>query len=93
MIKTGISIETVNESKWNPQNTFNDSESIHLNTSIDTGILFSPTSKKAKTAKIVVVTTAVHVKICAPDIPVFLPKKPETIDPNSGKIIIARYII
>jgi hypothetical protein len=31
--------------------------------------------------------------ICAPDTPVFLPKKPEAIDPNSGKIIIARYII
>jgi hypothetical protein len=25
--------------------------------------------------------------------PVFLPKKPEAIDPNSGKIIIAKYII
>ena len=92
-IKTGISMETVNESKWNPHHTFNDSESIHLNTSMDTGILFNPTSKKAKTANIVVVTTAVHVIICAPDTPIFLPKKPEAIDPNSGKIIIARYII
>jgi hypothetical protein len=93
MIKTGISIETVNESKWNPQDTFNDSESIHLNTSMDTGILFNPTSQKAKPASIVVVTTAVHVIICAPDTPIFLPKKPEAIDPNSGNIIITRYII
>jgi len=92
-IKTGKSMDTVSESKWNAQDTFNDSESIHLNTSIVTGILFNPTSKKANTAKIVVVTTAVHVMICAPEIPVFLPKKPETIDPNSGKIIITKYII
>ena len=60
---------------------------------MDKFILFNPTSKKAKTANIVVVTTAVHVIICAPDTPSFLPKKPEAIDPNSGKIIIARYII
>jgi hypothetical protein len=36
--------------------------------------------------------------ICAPHTPNFLAKqskakKPEAIDPNSGKIIIARYII
>jgi hypothetical protein len=92
-ISTGISIETVNESKLNAQDTSNDSESIHLNTWIDTGVLFNPTSKKPNTANIVVVTTAVHVIICAPDTPIFLPKKPEAIDPNSGKIIIARYII
>jgi len=92
-ISTGINIDTVNESKWNPHDTFNDSESIHLNTCIDTGILFNPTSKKAITAKNVVVTTAVHVIIWAPVTPIFLPKKPEAIDPNSGKIIIARYII
>jgi hypothetical protein len=92
-INTGISIETVNESKWNPHNTFRDSESIHLNTSIDTGVLFNPTSKKATTAKIVVTTTAVQVIKWAPENPILLPKKPETIDPNSGKIIIARYII
>jgi hypothetical protein len=55
--------------------------------------LFNPTSKKANTANIVVVTTAVHVKICAPHTPIFLPKKPEAIDPNSGKIIIDKYII
>jgi hypothetical protein len=92
-ISTGISIETVSESKWNPHDTFNDSESIHLNTSMDTGILFNPTSKKANTANSVVNTTAVHVIIWDPETPIFLPKKPDAIDPNSGKIIIARYII
>ena len=92
-INTGISIETVNESKWNPHDTLSDSESIHLNTSIDTGILFNPTSKKAIIAKTVVIITAVHVIICDPETPIFLPKKPDAIDPNSGKIIIARYII
>jgi hypothetical protein len=30
---------------------------------------------------------------CAPETPIFLPKKPEAIDPNSGKMIIAKYII
>ena len=93
MINTGKSIETVNESKWNPHDTFKDSESIHLNTSIDTGILFSPTSKKATIDNIVVNITAVQVIIWAPVTPIFLPKKPEAIDPNSGKIIIAKYII
>jgi hypothetical protein len=56
-------------------------------------MLFNPTSKKAITANIVVITTAVQVIIWPPDTPIFLPKKPEAIDPNSGKIIIARYII
>jgi hypothetical protein len=92
-ISTGKSIETVNESKLKPHHTFSDSESIHLNTCIDTGMLFNPTSKKATTANIVVTKTAVHVIIWAPVTPIFLPKKPEAIDPNSGKIIIARYII
>ena len=93
IINTGKSIETVKESKWNPHETFKDSESIHLNTSIETGILFNPTSKKATIANTVVVITAVHVIIWAPETPIFLPKKPDAIDPNSGKIIIARYII
>lgn len=43
------------------------SESVHLNSSIDTGILFNPTSKKATTAKTVVIITAVHVIICDPE--------------------------
>jgi hypothetical protein len=55
--------------------------------------LFNPTSKKANTANTVVIITAVHVIMCDPENPIFLPKKPDAIDPNSGKIIIARYII
>jgi hypothetical protein len=39
------SMDVVKESKWKPQYTINDSESIHLNNWIDTGILFKPTSK------------------------------------------------
>jgi hypothetical protein len=92
-ISTGISIETVSESKLNAHNTFKDSESIHLSTSIDEEVLFNPTSKKAKIANIVVNTIAVHVIHSAPANPFFLPKNPETIDPNSGKLIIAKYII
>ena len=56
-------------------------------------MLLSPTSKKVKTANVVVNTTAAHEIIWEPVTPIFLPKKPEAIDPNSGKIIIARYII
>jgi hypothetical protein len=33
-IRTGISIDTVKESKTNPHDTFNDSESIHVNSLI-----------------------------------------------------------
>ena len=92
-ISTGINIDTVNESKWKPHDTLSDSLSIHLKSWIDTGILFRPTSKKATIAKIVVTITELHVINCAPLTPTFLPKNPETIDPNNGKIIIARYII
>lgn len=45
-INTGISMETVNESKLKPQYTLRDSESIHLNNCSETGVLFIPTSKK-----------------------------------------------
>lgn len=86
-------METVKESKWNPHDTLSDSESIHLNSCIDTGMLFKPTSKKAIIAKIVVVITQLHVINWAPLTPTFLPKKPDTIDPNKGKTIIAKYII
>jgi len=55
--------------------------------------LLNPTSKKANTANIVVDTTAVHVIICDPDTPDFLPKNPETTDPNKGKVTKAKYII
>ena len=54
-------MDTVNESKWNPHDTLSDSESIHLNSSIDTGILFNPTSIKAIIERIVVVITQLHV--------------------------------
>jgi len=72
---------------------FNDSLSIHLKRFIDTGILFSPTSKKATIASNVVEITHKHVINCAPLTPTFLPKSPATIDPNNGKVIIAKYII
>ena len=92
-ISTGISIETVRESKWKPHNTLSDSESIHLNNCKDTGILFKPTSKKATRDSKVVIIMELIVIICDPEIPTFLPKNPETIDPNKGRIIIAKYII
>ena len=72
---------------------FNDSESIHLNKWTDTGMLFNPTSVKPTIASNVVIITELLVIICDPETPIFLPKKPENIDPNKGKIIIARYII
>lgn len=71
----------------------NHSLSIHLNNSMETGELLKPTSKKARTANIVVVITHKHVTNCAPLTPTFLPKKPATIDPNKGKIIILKNII
>ena len=50
-------------------------------------ILIVLTSINAIIAKIVVIITHVHVIIRAPLTPIFLPKKPDTIDPKSGKII------
>src|SRR3984885_751898 len=92
-IKTGINIDTVKLSKLKLHNTLSDSLSIHLKRFIDVGILFIPTSKNVIIANIVVIITHVHDINCAPLTPTFLPKKPETIDPNNGKVIIARYII
>lgn len=91
-INTGINIETVNESKLNAQDTLNDSESIHLNKCIVVGMLLKPTSKNPSIAKVVVIITQEHVINCAPFTPIFLPKKPDIMDPNIGKIIKARYI-
>jgi hypothetical protein len=54
-ISTGINIETVKESKLKLQNIFKDSESIHLNNLISTGIEFNPTSIKINIAIIVVI--------------------------------------
>lgn len=56
-------------------------------------MLFKPTSKKAVIARIVVVITQLHVINWDPLIPTFLPKNPDTIDPNKGKTTIAKYII
>ena len=92
-IKTGKSIDTVKLSKWKPQNTFKDSESIQLKRLIETGILFIPTSKKAITANSVVIITKLVVISCAPVTPIFLPNKPDAIDPSKGSVIIVKYII
>ncbi len=85
--------DTVNESKRKPHNISNDSESIQVNNSIDTGTLNKPTSKKAKIERAVVVKTDKHVINWAPLTPTFLPKNPETIEPSKGNIIMAKYII
>src|SRR6476469_3815461 len=71
----------------------NHSLSIHLNKFRVTGILLKPISKKDIIDNIVVIITLAHVINCAPLTPTFLPKKPDTIDPNNGKIIILKYII
>jgi len=78
-ISTGINIDTVKESKLKLHKTFKDSESIHLNSWMETGALFIPTSKKAKIERAVVVKTDKHVINWAPLTPTFLPKNPETI--------------
>src|ERR1700750_2713081 len=92
-INTGINIETVKESKLKLQNTLSDSESIHLNKYNVTDVLFKPTSKNIIIANIVVIITELHVIICEPVIPTFLPKNPDIIDPNKGNTIIVKYII
>jgi hypothetical protein len=60
-INTGINIETVRESKLKLQNIFKDSESIHLNNLISTGIEFNPTSIKIIIAIIVVIEIEIQV--------------------------------
>ena len=92
-INTGINIETVNESKLKLQDIFNDSESIHLKFSTCTGTLFIPTSINAKIDKIVVIINDVQAIRWDPLTPTFLPKNPEVIEANKGKIIIVKYII
>ena len=93
IINTGINIDTVKLSNWKLQNILNDSLSNHLNKLIETGLLFNPTSKKLIIANIVVVITLKQPKTRLPVTPTFLPKNPDTIDPNKGKIIILKYII
>jgi hypothetical protein len=60
-INTGINIDAVNASKLNPHNILSDSESIHVNSSKVTGILFIPTSKNTTIDNNVVITTELHV--------------------------------
>jgi hypothetical protein len=52
-----------------------------------------PVSINAIRANIVVNNIHKQEIIRDPVIPTFLPKKPETIDPNNGKNIIDKYII
>jgi hypothetical protein len=92
-INTGINIDTVNVSNTNPQDTFSDSESIHLNNLRYTEILLIPTSKNANIANVVVNNTEVQVIKCDPLTPTFLPNKPEAIEASKGNNIIAKYII
>lgn len=89
---TGINIDTVRESKLKLHDTLSDSESIHLKSLTDTGVLFIPTSKKDIMDIIVVVTINEHVIIWEPVTPIFLPKNPDTIEPNKGNVIIVKYI-
>lgn len=91
-ISTGISIDTVRESKVKPHDTLRDSESIHLNKFIYTGMLLIPTSKKLTIESKVVVITHVHVIMWDPVTPTFLPKNPEIIEPNKGNVINVKYI-
>ena len=71
---------------------FNDSESIHLKLSTCTGTLFIPTSTNANTDSMVVVINEVQAIKWDPFTPTFLPKNPEIIEANKGKIIIVKYI-
>src|SRR5689334_6103232 len=67
--------------------------SIHLNKCKLTGIPLKPNSKKRNTANNVATITLLEEINCEPLTPTFLPKKPGTIEPNKGKIIILKYII
>ena len=86
-IKTGINIDTVKLSKLKLQNIFNDSESIHLNKIISTGIEFKPTSTKTNMDSIVVIQIDIQVIKWVPCTPIFLPNKPGINELKSGKNI------
>ena len=86
-------METVRESKLKAHKTQSDSESTHLNVETYTGTPFKPTSLKMNMAMNVVAITHKLVINCAPLTPIFLPKNPETIEPNKGNTIIAKYTI
>ena len=86
-------MDTVKKSKLKPHNTLTEAKSSHLHKETLTEILLKPTSKNTKTANTVVVITEMQVTTCAPVTPTFLPKNPDTIEPNKGKIITAKYFI
>jgi hypothetical protein len=56
-------------------------------------MLFKPTSKKLTRARVVVIITHEHVINWDPFTPIFLPKNPETIEPNKGNDMRAKYIL
>ena len=93
IVSTGISMDTVKESKLNPHKTFKDSESNHLVISRCTSVCERPISKKATKDKIVVIITDTHVINWEPVTPIFLPKNPDDIEANKGNIMIVKYII
>ena len=86
-------MEDVNESKLKPHNTLSHSVSIHLIANIDTNVSFSDISLNITTAIKVIVNIKDEVINCDPFTPTFLPRKPETIEPNKGSTIKAKYII
>ena len=85
-------METVRESKLKLHSTFNDSESIHLKSCIDTGIPFIPTSINDNMETTVVIINNEHVINWDPVTPIFLPKNPEKMEPNKGSVMIVKYI-
>jgi len=91
-INTGINIDTVKESKLKLQNIIKDSESIHLNNLISTGIEFKPTSIKINIDKSVVREIDMQVIQWVPCTPIFLPKNPGSRELNKGNKIKVRYI-
>ena len=92
-IRTGINMDTVKASKLNPHITWRFSESIQVNNSNVTGMLFKATSKKTMIDKKVVNITELHVINWAPLTPIFLPKNPDNIEANNGIKINTKYII
>jgi len=91
-INTGISIDTVKESKLKLQNIIKDSESIHLNNLISTGIEFNPTSVNITIDIRVVIKIDKQVINWEPCTPIFLPNNPGNRELNKGKKIKVKYI-
>jgi len=73
IIKTGINIDTVKESKLNPHKILTNSESIQVNNIIFTIILLNPTSQKIIKVNMVVIKTEIQVINLDPVTPIFLP--------------------